>query len=168
MGKAMRVFIIILSVLLALEAYNIVCKFRCNMAYRYCEYHHISAKEVECPYVKSELKAKVDGLFNLHYMYFGVMSDSRTFIPLRIVKVNENIYPREYAKHLAHELSHLKYQTQNERFATYQAIVTLYESGDEFLKYVAIDYANEVWCGKFHDTEHDCGAYLVDYFNNVT
>ena len=169
MAKAMKiVLIVILSLLLILETYNIVCKFTRKMDYRAYDYYQMPNAKVECKYDAKELKSKIDKLFNQKYIYIGTLGNSKTFIPLRIVFVNENVYLREYAKQLAHELCHLKYQTRNEMFVTYKTIVELYESGDEFLKYVAVDYANEVWAGKFHNTDYDCGAYLIDYFNNVT
>lgn len=70
-------------------------------------------------------------------------------------------------KAYAHELAHIKYQTTNDSYATYQAIITLYESNDEILKHVAIDYANDVLTGGYYGTDYDCGYYLLEYFKKT-
>lgn len=70
-------------------------------------------------------------------------------------------------KAYAHELAHIKYQTYDERFVTYKAIITLYESNDEILKHVAIDYANDVLEGGYSGEEEDCGYYLLEYFKKT-
>ena len=40
----------------------------------------------------------------------------------------------------------------------------LLESDYEFLKYVAIEYANEITSGYQEGNESDCGYYLINYF----
>ena len=70
-------------------------------------------------------------------------------------------------KAYAHELAHIKYQTLNDSYATYQAIITLYESNDEIFKHIAIDYANDVLTGGYKGTDYDCGYYLLEYFKET-
>lgn len=67
-------------------------------------------------------------------------------------------------KAYSHELAHIKYQTNNDTFVTYKAITTLYESENQFLNFVAIEYANDVLSGGYQNTDYDCSYYLYKYF----
>lgn len=82
----------------------------------------------------------------------------------RVVKISNKAHNSAYVKQYAHELTHIKYQTKDERFVVYTTITTLYESGNEYLQWVAIDYANEFMTKSRPEKSYDCGYYLQEYF----
>lgn len=85
----------------------------------------------------------------------------------RIVLRSKFYWGIESIKAYAHELAHVKYQTFNDCYVTYKAIITLYESDNTFHKYVAVEYANDVLSGGYADTSYDCGYYLLEYFSKT-
>lgn len=83
----------------------------------------------------------------------------------RNVYIRINLYELEEVLVYAHELTHLKYFSGNETFVTYQAIITLYESGIPYFRYVALYNArNIVNYHSYNRTAYDCGWLLQQYF----
>ena len=120
----------------------------------------------------AEIKTDLDKLFNAGaYIYKeeqlrpGV--GATTNLTFRIITISPRYVnnPHYYTFFLAHELTHLKYYTGNECFTEYKAIITLYESGNEYFKNVALCQANATMLNNLQD-EYDCGYYLVEYFKN--
>lgn len=95
---------------------------------------------------------------------FGDHQYAKSSPMFRIVVMRSQQNGIDNVKAYAHELAHIKYQTINECYATYKAITTLYESDNKFLKYVAIEYANDVLGGGYFGMQEDCGYYLLEYF----
>lgn len=60
----------------------------------------------------------------------------------KTITIRQNINYEFYAFSLTHEIMHLKYFTSNERFVNYNAFKVLYESGNEYLKNVALYFLN--------------------------
>lgn len=85
---------------------------------------------------------------------------------LKLVFIDKNLTSIDFEISLAHEFTHIRYQTVNECFTTYQTIIDLYESDSEYLKAVAIEYANDVMFGRFPE-QYNCGYYLYEYFTNL-
>lgn len=135
-----------------------------KMEYRESEYAYIYQDHMDCPYTKSELKTLVRELFDTPHIYGETKRDSNSLIPFRIVNINNKLYDCAYVKQYAHELTHIKYQTKDERFVVYTTITTLYESGNEYLQWVAIDYANEFLTKSRPEKSYDCSYYLIEYF----
>lgn len=128
--------------------------------------------DLKCPYDNnSDIKKDLDKLFNAG-VYFYREKDMPTGIganvnfTFRLVTMNKFYlgYKNDYTFFLAHELTHLKYYSANECFVEYKAIITLYESGNDYFKNIALWRANGVLLGNIQD-EYDCGYYLLEYFN---
>lgn len=134
------------------------------MEYRESEYDYIHQNHMDCNYTKSELKQMVSELFDTPHIYGETKRDSYSLVPFRTIIISNNLYDYAYVKQYAHELTHIKYQTKDERFVVYTTITTLYESGNEYLQWVAIDYANEFLTKSRPEKSYDCGYYLQEYF----
>ena len=135
-----------------------------KMEYRESEYDYIHQNHMDCNYTKSELKQMVSELFDTPHIYGETKRDSYSLVPFRTIIISNNLYDYAYVKQYAHELTHIKYQTKDERFVVYTTITTLYESGNEYLQWVAIDYANEFLTKSRPEKSYDCGYYLQEYF----
>ena len=164
MPRAIKtIAIIIISFGLLLIVYNGIISIP-KMEYRESAYAYIYQDHMDCPYTKSELKTLVSELYDTPHIYGETKRNSRCLVPFRIVKISDKLHDYAYVKQYAHELTHIKYQTKDERFVVYTTITTLYESGNEYLQWVAIDYANEFLTKSLPEKSYDCGYYLQEYF----
>lgn len=155
--------IIIIIFLLTLIIYSAIISIP-RMEYKDHKYYYIYQDYMECPYTKNELKTMVSELFDTPHIYAETNYDSRNIAALRIIKISNKSHTFSYVKQYAHELTHVKYQTKDERFTVYKTITTLYESNNEYLQWVAVDYANEFLTKSNNDKDYDCGYYLLNYF----
>ena len=119
--------------------------------------------------IKSWIDKEIDTNYWIEYKQLKDKKHSRSIVLFR--KIEVDIYQTadkkyEFAKALAHEQIHIKYQMENETFVTYKTITTLFESDNEFLKFVAVDYANDVLTGGYRGTIYDCGQQLFEYFKD--
>lgn len=118
-------------------------------------------------YTKEEIKEKVDGLFNnIKYLYsedeFDETTAGKSNMFTRIVIIDKNLSAAEYALTLAHELTHISKFTANERYCNFNAWKTLYESNDNYLKNVALRYADLDFKGLVNH-QYSCAGYIEEY-----
>lgn len=126
---------------------------------------------LESPYAcNKDIKKDLDRLFKAGgYIYsecdLRAGIGAQTNFTLRKIMVDTAYTTRHHAYtfFLAHELTHLKYFTANECFTEYTAIITLYESGNEYFRNVALWRAHLTLQANSQD-EYDCGYYLLEYF----
>ena len=127
--------------------------------YNYDEDKHLNYKKV------------LDDYYNTPHLTFYTdkflknNENGKSSVIARIIWIRPNLKGLNDIKTYAHEIIHVKYQVANERFVQFKTITTLYESEDNFLKYVAINYANDILKGNY-TKEYDCGYYLLEYFKN--
>ena len=69
-----------------------------------------------------------------------------------------------YALTLAHELSHLTYKTANERFCEFEAYKRFYNSGDKYLKQIALANANTYLFKGNYNKEYNFTGYLINEY----
>lgn len=117
-----------------------------------------------------EIRHDLSRLYN-PVIYFYAESElhssigAQTILPLRYITVN-TLYiriPYAYTFFLAHEFVHITYTTNNECFTEFTTIKTLYESGNEWFKNVALWRANDIVSHNLQDN-YDCGYYILEYF----
>lgn len=174
--KKLYIFTAILLALLALwigyvYATNAIPQKRHIMAVKPYTANIILDFALESPYAcNKDIKKDLDTLFKAGgYIYAekGLRAGigATTNFTFRKITMNTAFVgnPHNYTFFLAHELTHLKYYTANECFTEYTAIITLYESGNEYFKNVALWRANATIQSHLQD-EYDCGYYLLEYF----
>lgn len=123
---------------------------------------------------RAEVKKKMEKAFGIKFyiykevyelpVYKGLILNGRTTPALRRIEISikETTEDYVYAFALAHEMSHLKYYTLDERYTEFMAIKILYESGDEQLIDVAKFATRQQF---FHNQlkDSDCTYYLYNY-----
>lgn len=167
--------IILLAIALALTIFQTWhIYFRYDMKPKAYAYTQLENKYKYNQQDHSDFKKLVSAEFNTPHILrisskgFGDNQYAKSSPMFRTVVMRNVQYGIDDVKAYAHELAHIKYQTRNECFATYKAIITLYESDNKFLKYVAIEYANDVLGGGYVGMQEDCGYYLLEYFKGET
>ena len=121
----------------------------------------------ECDMSKCEIKNKLDDVYDIRYEYaeqpyLGENIDGIA-TPNKII-VRDDLDTEQYIIVLSHELTHLKYNTNNETFTEYTSLVTLYESGENAFKVAALNKARFIVAGGYKGSDLDCGYYLLNYF----
>ena len=169
--KMVRSLIIVCEILLlALFWFEIVNARLVKMPYEipnssiYVEYVNI-----DYGYTKAELKTKIENLTGQRwYIYrekeLEPFTYGQTYIMFRWVEISEDLDLNTYAETLCHELVHLKYNTGDERFTTYQTFVILYES--EF-RQIALNMLYGQANGQY-SYDYDCYAQMVNYLKERT
>ena len=104
--------------------------------------------------------------FDTPHIVFKTKYEMKSSPLFRTVYLNYSEDDLTLVKAYAHELTHIKYQTINETYTTYRAIIALVESSNDYLHYVGMSYANDVCSGGYANTDYDCGAQLLKYFEN--
>lgn len=140
---------------------------------RYREYVHgyiVYDENFYVPENKQACKNLVKTHYNIPHFYVEKELDAVTagralYIP-PIVFIDDGLVGVGYITTYVHELMHIKYQTKNERFVTFQTFKTMYESGDETLRGCAMDLAYMVVCGGY-EKEYDCGYYILEYLEKI-
>lgn len=165
--KIKKGIIICLSLLLVLEMYLVWhIRFGIEMKPKAVWFNYSFERTCEIPSNK-EIKAKIDKLFNIPYIYIEKDLESDLLgqaIPLfRVVIIDNSITGYEYAGTLAHELVHIRDMTSNECWTEYQAIITLYESDDEFLQEAGKSWMRSVLLGGYFGSDYDCAGQLYEY-----
>ena len=161
-----NVIIVLLYVTLFLTVYQIYhIRFYYKMkpkSYNHCIFinHYDGIK-----YSLNEKLELVRKEINTPHLLFKTKGDIKSSPLFRIVYLNYDEDDSTLVKAYAHELTHIKYQTINETYTTYKAIIALVESSNDYLHYVGMSYANDVCSGGYANTDYDCGAQLIEYLN---
>lgn len=124
---------------------------------------------VDYGYTKAELKTRIEHLTGQHWYFYKEkelkpFTYGQTFIAIRWVEISEDLDLNSYAETLCHELVHLKYNTCDERFTTYQTFVILYES--EF-RQLALNMLYGQANGEY-TYDYNCYAQIVNYLKERT
>ena len=120
---------------------------------------------------KEYYKDQIEELFdNPLYIYTEQSIQSKgyygkAYIIPRMVILDKSVDIKNYIFTLAHELVHIKYITECERFTNFQTFKVLYESNIPELQYVALWYAKKDMAGKIH-YEYSCWGYISEYLEN--
>lgn len=118
---------------------------------------------------KQYYKEQIDELLgNPFYIYREKELDhcyGKTYLIPRIVVLDKYMDINNYIFTLVHELMHLKYTTECERFINFQTFKVLYESGTPEFEYVALWYAKKDMAGKMF-YEYSCWGYISEYLQN--
>lgn len=132
------------------------------------EYTQLYNPQVNITLDKSSAKKLINKLVKTPHFYKEKQIDDygRSVILYRKVEINTNLPIEDYVITYTHELTHLKYCTENETWVSYTTFKTLYESGNDELRYIALNYANEVLRGCWQGTDYDCGYYILKYLIN--
>lgn len=96
------------------------------------------------PTDKQEIKKRVEKLFNsslykLEETELPACVLGEANLLTRKIKIDKRLNNIDFAFTLTHELIHINYMTISERFCNFKAFQLLYESGDDFLRSVALD-----------------------------
>lgn len=134
--------------------------------YTYANYEF---EVVENTLSKTDVKQILDYIYKIDYTYkeqayLGRDLDGIAFAQPNTVIIKADLDVYTYTRVLAHELTHLKYETSNETFTEYTALVTLYETNISMFQKVALNQARFIIGGGYEGTELDCGYYLLNYF----
>lgn len=129
------------------------------------EYTQLYNTQVNITLNKMSARKLISKLVKTPHTYKEKQIDGygRSVILFRKVEINTNLSIEDYIVTYTHELTHLKYCTLNETWVSYKTFKTLYESGNAELRYVALNYANEVLSGSWQGTDYDCGYYILKY-----
>lgn len=132
------------------------------------EYTQLYNPQVNITLDKSSAKKIINKLVKTPHIYKEKSFDGygRSIILFRKVEINTNLSIEDYIVTYTHELTHIKYCTENETWVSYKTFKTLYESGNAELRYIALNYANEVLRGEWKGTGYDCGYYILKYLTN--
>lgn len=127
----------------------------------------ISINNIRPSYVNySYIKTEIDKMFNCTYLLtFNTLSkqvDGISYIPLKLIVLDQDLTCEEFALTLTHELVHITYFTSNERFTSFKAFQILYESENEYFKNIALAYANLDFNGLM-PKEYSCAGYIEEY-----
>lgn len=145
--------------------------------YNKLEYKPYETKTIIVPYYDfdkpiSELKREVDKLYDIPHVTIHkeikFRNKSAFSDPLlHYVVVDIDLKGLDFVLDYAHELTHIKYQTGNEMWVTYQTFKDLYESDNEMLHIAGLAYgAFIVDNGYENEPKYDCGYYVLEYFNS--
>lgn len=164
-----KIIIVIILIILNICFWGILCYSK--VSYRtykpkLYEYTQVYNPQVNVTLNKSSVKKLISKLVKTPHTYKEKQIDGygRSVILFRKVEINVDLDVEDYVVTYTHELTHLKYLTENETWVSYKTFKTLYESGNAELRYIALNYANNVLRGYWQGTEYDCGYYLLNYF----
>ena len=105
------------------------------------------------------IEQNIDGKLPLHPENIG-----QTWATIRLIQIRADLNGYQYCYVLAHEYTHLTSMIFDESLTDFITIKTLYESGDEYLRRVALnEVLRKVFCDKGND--YDCTYQLIEYFN---
>lgn len=118
---------------------------------------------------KCELKALIEDVFDVPHFYveykdLSPLIKGDAIEQINMVFVDKDLDGFDYASALAHELSHCKYQSNNECYTEFMAIKTLIESKYEYTQNLGKYWANRITNGYKDDGERDCGWYLIQEY----
>lgn len=178
--KLFNIFATILSVLLAI---SITLFFYAGITLAVAEgRHNIQVKPYSCvkpinfdlktayTYENNfEIRKDLEKIYKpvVYFYAEGELNSSigaQTILPLRHITMNSKYVniPYAYTFFLAHEFVHITYCVTNECFTEFTAFKTLYESGNEWFRNVALWRANDIVTHNLQDT-YDCGYYILEY-----
>lgn len=91
----------------------------------------------------------------------------QSYILWRVAEINFGLDVEDFTITYAHELTHIKYQVQNETYITFMTFKVLYESGNAVLQNMALRHARVILGGGYNGTAYDCGYYILDYLRDI-
>lgn len=170
------IFYFILTILIILNLFVwggfIYIKSSKPMKYKPHSLKYNYLNESEC-YTNNiwEIKKDIDKLFkNPKYLFnFKQLPKGKigeTIILFRIINIDKDVNLFEFPFILAHELSHLINFTEDERFCNFNAFKILYESDNEYLKKVALNWLNYDICGLL-SSGYSFAGWAEEYLNNI-
>lgn len=117
---------------------------------------------------KDEITNLVNTEFEFSYLlFFTNFNDSfiegRASLFFNIIEIKATLNGAHFAIVLTHELVHLKYNTNDERFTNFHTFIILYESQSPYLNYCAIVFANKIFSHSVYPTAYDCCYYITEY-----
>lgn len=165
-----KIIIICLSILLFIVGFEaIYVRVAHKMEWRATQFViEVEYKDVDYGYSKKQIRNKIEKLTGVNiYLYkekYLREGDKGICFPMfRFVIIDKNLTQNEYIECICHELTHLKYNTVNERYVQYQTFVTLFNS--EF-RQIAINIVYKMQYGEYL-YEYECYAQIYDYLKEV-
>ena len=158
--------ILILSICLVFV--NFYSDINHSLPYKECQKQHTIYFDTSRPsYVnKDYIKKQIDKMFNCTYLLtFNKLNepvDGISYIPLKLIVLDQDLTCEEFALTLAHELVHITQYTSNERYTTFKTFILLYESQNEYFKNIALAYAELDFNGLM-PKEYSCAGYIEEY-----
>ena len=121
---------------------------------------------------KEDVKQILDMVYQVKYSYteqdnLGEDIEGYAYTNPNRVIVRKDLDLETYIVVLSHELTHLKYATNNETFTEYKSLTTLYETGISAFQSAALNKARFIVGGGYAGQELDCGYYLLIYFGGT-
>lgn len=118
---------------------------------------------------KIDAKLILDLIYDIDYTYteqddLGEDITGRAMSNPNHIFIRKDLDLETYIVVLSHELTHLKYQTNNETFTEYTSLITLYETNIKMFQSAALNKARFIVGGNCDKKELDCGYYLLNYF----
>lgn len=172
-----KIIIWVLSILLGLTTIaNVIITYKIKnidkpATLRVVPYEHYYSpqEEIICNLTKAEVKELLNDIYQTSYTYseqeyLGENVKGVADVTNKHITLLSDLHTIRYIEVLSHEIVHIKYQTSNETFTEYTSIVTLYESGIETFKKIALNKARLIISGTYENTQYDCGYYLLKYF----
>ena len=156
-------FIVLITAIFALYWYSFVYR---ALEYKECN-QQIIAMQPTPEMSRNEIIEAVNKLTNSNYKIIweiGVAYDGRTtLVPFDgRVFLNETLSNNNLVWIYTHEIMHKKLYSANERYVAFETFKTLYESGNEYFRDVALWRASIMWK---NEKEYDCTWYVVQYLD---
>lgn len=178
-----KIIIIILSLLLLIVTIANVqitrsIRHKKRTTLKVVEYQHVDyeLERFDCDLSRREIKIILDALAGVSYEYIEVReiwqgnkyaTAGTTDIKNKTITLVDWLPAEYYIVILAHELTHLKYKTENETFTEYKSITWLYETNIRVFQIASLNRAKTIIRGDYAGTEYDCGYYLLKYFKGA-
>lgn len=164
--KSFLFYIIIISVAICsgvgIAHYELYAKYK--LEYRKPVIAHVEYQYETTDLSKEQLTEYLNSIFNnpSYGIYYDNLEPNvlgKCFIGKRLIYIKQGLYERDkrlFTFALTHELVHLTYKTANERFTNFTAYKILYDSGDAYLRYVAL-----------HNAELDLNGFMTKPYSFV-
>lgn len=131
---------------------------------------HVVIEYEEYNLEKWEYKGLLDELYDIPYFYIeckvpGPYTYGSSVCVFGLVFMETDLSTYNYTIALAHELTHVKYQTVDDTWVNFKTFKVLYESGSEPLKSIALQFAQRQFDGCY-EGEYDCAYYIYEYLQD--
>lgn len=113
---------------------------------------------------KPEAREKIEDIVGVHHYFYTekelpVGTNGLTILMARYVLIDYELDNIDYVIALTHELLHIKYNCEAERFIQFKTFECLYNS--EF-RDIALIFASQQTNG-YYIEDYNCGQYIVEY-----
>lgn len=137
---------------------------------KYVDYNRINLDEQKVNVNDDEFAIKMVNeafAYPIYHLSRASLSDCSGYSRLisRQIVIERQLSTTKLILVLTHELVHLIYFTDNERFVQYKTFCILYESGNETLRAIAMNFAREMITYNIYPKAYDCGYYILKYLN---